>query len=178
REAQGLQADEFNFNAHYRGRDGTLYFGGNSGFNAFLPSSETSPSPPPRVALTSVSVLNQELPLPQLPSGGRPLSLAHDDKLVTFQFAALDFVSPENNRYSYRLEGFDPHWVDAGRQRRATYTNLDAGEYTFRVRAKNADGSSSTEDLMIPVHVAAAPWNTTAARLAYAAVLLLILGYF
>src|SRR6185436_3050128 len=75
-EAHGLQAEEFNFNAHYRGRDGTLYFGGNNGFNAFLPSSETSPSPPPRVALTSVSVLNQELPLPQLPSGGRPLSLA------------------------------------------------------------------------------------------------------
>ncbi len=98
-------------------------------------------------------------------------------KLVTFEFAALDFVSPTNNRYLYRLEGFDPDWVQAGRMHRATYTNLDAGEYVFRVRATNADGVWSREDLTIPVHVAAAPWNTLTARLAYAATLLLILGY-
>ena len=49
------------------------------------------------------------------PAPGRPLALAHDDKLVTFEFAALDFISPANNRYLYRLEGFDPDWVDAGR---------------------------------------------------------------
>ncbi len=177
REAHGLQADEFNFNAHYRGRDGTLYFGGNGGFNAFLPASASTDSPPPRLALTSVAILNQELPLPQFPAAGRPLALAHDDKLVTFQFAALDFISPANNRYAYRLEGFDRGWVDAGRLHQATYTNLDAGQYVFRVRAKNADGISSHEDLMIPVHVAAAPWNTFTARLLYAAACLLILGY-
>lgn len=177
REAQGLQADEFNFNAHYRGRDGTLYFGGNNGFNAFLPSSAASPSPPPRIALTSVAILNRELPLPQLPNIARPLSLKHDDKLVTFQFAALDYISPENNRYSYRLEGFDPSWIE-GNQHDATYTNLDAGDYIFRVRARNADGIWSMDDLTVPVHVAAAPWNTVAARLAYAAVLLLIVAHF
>lgn len=176
REAHGLQADEFNFNAHYRGRDGTLYFGGNGGFNAFPPDSAAPQSPPPRLALTSVAILNRELPAPQLPGAGRPLALAHDDKLVTFQFAALDFISPASNRYAYRLEGFDPDWVDAGHLHRATYTNLDAGEYTFRVRASNADGIASTEDLIVPVHVAAAPWNTLTARLLYAAALALILG--
>jgi signal transduction histidine kinase/ligand-binding sensor domain-containing protein/CheY-like chemotaxis protein len=177
REAHGLQADEFNFNAHYRGRDGTLYFGGNGGFNAFLPDAAKLDSPPPHLALTSVAVLNRELPLPQLPGASRPLALAHDDKLVTFQFAALDFISPANNLYAYRLEGFDPDWVDAGRLHRATYTNLDSGDYVFRVRARNADGIWSTEDLTIPVHVAAAPWNTLTARLLYAAACVLVLGY-
>jgi signal transduction histidine kinase/CheY-like chemotaxis protein len=176
-EAHGLQADEFNFNAHYRGRDGTMYFGGNGGFNAFLPDTALPDSPPPPLALTSVSILNQELPLPQLPGASRPLALAYGDKLVTFQFSALDFISPANNRYVYRLEGFDPDWVDAGRLPRANYTNLDAGEYVFRVRARNADGIWSDEDLRIPVHVAAAPWNTLPARLLYAAICLLILGY-
>ncbi len=124
-----LQADEFNFNAHYRGRDGTLYFGGNGGFNAFLPEVALSDAPPPHLALTSVAILNEQLPFPQLPRAGRPLALAHDDKLVTFEFAALDFMSPASNRYLYRLEGFDPNWVNAGPLHRATYTNLDAGEY-------------------------------------------------
>ena len=177
REPHGLQADEFNFNAHYRGRDGTLYFGGNGGFNAFLPNVEPSPAPPPRVALTSVAILNQHLPFAKFPGEDRPLALAHDDKLVTFEFAALDFMSPANNHYRYRLEGFDPDWVEAGPAHRATYTNLDAGEYVFRVRASNADGTWSEQDLTIPVHVAAAPWNTLIARLIYAAILLLIIGY-
>lgn len=178
REPHGLQADEFNFNAHYRGRDGTLYFGGNGGFNAFQPDVSSSNAPPPRLALTSVAILNQQLPFPQLPAADRPLALEHSDKLVTFEFAALDFVSPANNRYMYRLEGFDPDWVEAGRLHRATYTNLDAGDYVFRVRAANADDVWSTEDLTIPVHVAAAPWNTLAARLSYVAAALLSIGFF
>ncbi|WP_161827657.1 hybrid sensor histidine kinase/response regulator [Steroidobacter agaridevorans] len=178
REPHGLQADEFNFNAHYRGRDGTLYFGGNGGFNAFQPDVSSPSAPPPRLALTSVAILNQQLPFPQLPSVDRPLALKHDDKLVTFEFAALDFVSPANNRYMYRLEGFDPNWVEAGRMHRATYTNLDAGDYLFRVRATNADGIWNRDDLTIPVRVAAAPWHTLPARLSYVAVALLIFGYF
>jgi signal transduction histidine kinase/ligand-binding sensor domain-containing protein/CheY-like chemotaxis protein len=177
REPHGLQADEFNFNAHYRGRDGTLYFGGNGGFNAFLPEIAPPTAPPPRLALTSVAVLNERLPFSQLPGATRALPLDHDDKLVTFEFAALDFVSPANNRYRYRLEGFDPGWVDAGPVHRATYANLDAGEYTFRVQARNADGVWSEQDLTIPVHVAAAPWNTSTARVLYAAVILFIFAY-
>ena len=177
REPHGLQADEFNFNAHYRGRDGTLYFGGNAGFNAFAPDSEPSNAPPPHLALTAVSILNRPLASSQLPDASRPLALAHGDKLVAFEFAALDFTSPENNRYMYRLEGFDPDWIDAGAEHRATYTNLDAGKYTFRVRAANADGVWSTAGLSIPVRVAAAPWNTVPARLLYAAILALLLGY-
>jgi signal transduction histidine kinase/ligand-binding sensor domain-containing protein/CheY-like chemotaxis protein len=176
REPHGLQADEFNFNAHHRGRDGTLYFGGNGGFNAFQPDISSPSAPPPRLALTSVTVLNEQLPFAKLPASDRPLTLEHDDRLVTFDFAALDFISPTNNRYLYRLEGFDPDWVQAGGMHRATYTNLDAGEYVFRVRATNANGVWSREDLTIPVHVAAAPWNTLTARMMYVATVLLILG--
>jgi signal transduction histidine kinase/ligand-binding sensor domain-containing protein/CheY-like chemotaxis protein len=176
-EAHGLQAEDFNFNAHYRGRDGTLYFGGNNGFNAIDGTVDLPDAPPPRVALTSLSVLNRELSSLEMPSASRALDLAYNDRLVTFVFAALDFTSPENNRYMYRLEGFDPDWIDAGRLRRATYTNLDAGEYTFRVRAANADGVWNEEGLSIPVSVAAAPWNTATAWTVYVGIALLALGY-
>ena len=175
-EAHGLQAAEFNFNAHYRARDGALYFGGNNGFNVFQPDRPMPESPPAPVVLTGVAVLSRPLPLPELPTASRPLELAHEDKLVTFVFSGLDYTSPANNRYQYRLDGFDRDWIDAGRLRRATYTNLDAGTYTFRVRAANADGVWSERDLVIPVHVAAAPWNTAAAHVVYAIIALLALG--
>jgi signal transduction histidine kinase/ligand-binding sensor domain-containing protein/DNA-binding response OmpR family regulator/HPt (histidine-containing phosphotransfer) domain-containing protein len=176
-EAHGVQGEEFNFNAHYLGRDGTLYFGGNNGFNAFSPDSVSSNTPPPRVVLTSVAKLNHVLPVQEMPGAAHPLRLSYNDKMVTFAFAALDFTSPANNRYSYQLQGFDSGWADVGTQHRATYTNLDAGNYVFRVRAANADGAWSPEDLVIPVQVAPAPWNTVAARTAYVALALLILGY-
>jgi signal transduction histidine kinase/ligand-binding sensor domain-containing protein/CheY-like chemotaxis protein len=176
-EAHGLQGEDFNFNAHFRGSDGTLYFGGSNGFNAFAPDEEPPAAPPPRVVLTSARILDRTLAPNELPAPGRPLTLEHNDKLVTFAFSALDFTSSENNRYRYRLEGFDTGWNNVGGQRSATYTNLDAGDYVFRVRAANADGVWNQEGLSIPLHVAAAPWNTPLAKVAYAAIALLIAGY-
>jgi signal transduction histidine kinase/ligand-binding sensor domain-containing protein/CheY-like chemotaxis protein len=177
REAHGLQAEEFNFNAHYRGRDGTLYFGGNNGFNAFQPKAVALNAPPPRLALTSVTILNRVLAPRDLPAPGRPLDVSYNDKLVTFGFSALDFTSPALNRYLYRLEGFDADWRDAGRVPRATYTNLDSGNYVFKVRAANANGVWSGDDLTIPVHVGAAPWDTPVARALYVLAGLVLLGY-
>jgi signal transduction histidine kinase/ligand-binding sensor domain-containing protein/DNA-binding response OmpR family regulator/HPt (histidine-containing phosphotransfer) domain-containing protein len=176
-QVHGLQDEEFNFNAHYRSADGTLFFGGNNGFNAFSPDLVTPSAPPPNVVLSTASKLNQSIAPQELPNPSRPLLLAYDDKLVTLNFAALDFTSPANNHYSYQLEGFDTGWIDSGSQHRATYTNLDAGDYVFRARAANADGIWSTTALTIPVHVAPAPWKTPAARLAYVVLGLLLFGY-
>jgi signal transduction histidine kinase/ligand-binding sensor domain-containing protein/CheY-like chemotaxis protein/HPt (histidine-containing phosphotransfer) domain-containing protein len=166
-QVHGLQDDEFNVNAHLRSADGTLFFGGNHGFNAFHPDLISSNGPAPRVVLTMASKLNQPIAAPELPGSSRPLQLAYDDKLITLDFAALDFTSPADNRYSYRLEGFDSGWIDAGTMHRATYANLEAGDYVFKVRAANADGIWSKDGLGIPVHVAPAPWNTLAARILY-----------
>jgi signal transduction histidine kinase/ligand-binding sensor domain-containing protein/CheY-like chemotaxis protein/HPt (histidine-containing phosphotransfer) domain-containing protein len=176
-EWQGLQAEDFTSGAHYQDRDGDLFFGGSNGFNAFAPAVVDFSAPPPRVVLTSVVRLNTPLPEQALPGAQRPLRLAYDDKLVSFEFAALDFTSPANNRYAYRLEGFDSSWIEAGALHRATYTNLDAGDYVLRVRAASADGAWSSDGLAIPVHVAPAPWNTTAARTGYALAALLVAAW-
>jgi signal transduction histidine kinase/ligand-binding sensor domain-containing protein/CheY-like chemotaxis protein len=176
-EWHGLQGEDFTINAHYQDRDGNLFFGGNDGFNAFAPAAIRLSAPPPRVVLTGVERLNRPLPGRALPGAGQPLALAYADKLVTFEFAALDYSSPANNRYQYRLDGFDTGWVDAGALHRATYTNLDAGNYVLRVRGANADGIWSTAELRVPLYVAPGPWNTPAARTLYVAVGLLLLGY-
>ncbi|MBS0374578.1 MAG: response regulator [Proteobacteria bacterium] len=169
RESQGLQGDEFNVNAHYRGRDGTLYFGGSNGFNAFRPDGIAADSFPPRVVLTGASTLDRALVGQATPGPSQPLELGYADKLLTLDYAALDFTSPAHNQYRYRLEGFDGDWIEAGAAHRATYTNLDAGRYVFHVRAANADGAWSKDELAVPIMVAPAPWNTLGARLAYAA---------
>jgi signal transduction histidine kinase/ligand-binding sensor domain-containing protein/CheY-like chemotaxis protein len=176
-QVHGLQDDEFNINAHFRSSEGILYFGGNHGFNAFSPNLIASEGPAPPVVLTMVSKLNQPLTAQDLPSATHPLALAYDDKMVTLDFSALDFTSPADNHYSYRLEGFDAAWIDAGTAHRATYANLDAGNYTFKVRASNADGIWSEDSLSIPVHVAPAPWNTLAARIVYCLIGLGVLAY-
>jgi len=176
-QVHGLQDDEFNVNAHFRSADGILYFGGNHGFNAFSPNLIGSEGPAPPVVLTLVSKLNQPLTARELPSATRPLALAYDDKLVTLDFSALDFTSPADNHYSYQLEGFDTGWIDAGTTHRATYANLQAGDYIFKVRAANADGIWSEDSLAIPVHVAPAPWNTLAARIVYFLIGVGILAY-
>jgi signal transduction histidine kinase/ligand-binding sensor domain-containing protein/CheY-like chemotaxis protein/HPt (histidine-containing phosphotransfer) domain-containing protein len=176
-QVHGLQDEEFNSNAHFHGADGTLYFGGNHGFNAFSPELIAAEEPAPRVVLTMASKLNQPIAAQELPSATRPLALAYDDKLITLDFSALDFTSPADNQYSYRLEGFDSGWIDAGTMHRATYANLNAGDYVFKVRAANADGIWSAESLSIPVHVAPAPWNTLAARLVYLLIGVAIVAY-
>jgi signal transduction histidine kinase/ligand-binding sensor domain-containing protein/CheY-like chemotaxis protein len=176
-QVHGLQDDEFNVNAHYRSADGILFFGGNHGFNAFSPDLVAAEGPAPRVVLTTASKLNQPIPAQELPSATRPLTLAYGDKLLALDFSALDFTSPSENHYSYQLEGFDSGWVDGGTMHRATYANLSAGDYVFKVRAANADGIWSTESLSIPVHVAPAPWNTLAARIVYLLIGVAILAY-
>jgi diguanylate cyclase (GGDEF)-like protein len=165
RRDHGLQADEFNFGAHYRGPDGTLYFGGSNGYNAFraegLQLNDTSPP----VVLTGVLKLNSHAtPLPETLSR---LDLGYRDAVVTFQFAALDFTGPSENRYAYRLDGFDNDWVQAGNARQATYTHLDGGDYVFRVRAANNDGRWTETPLSLEMHVAPPPWATWWARTLY-----------
>jgi len=165
RRSHGLQGDEFNFGAHYRAPDGTLYFGGSNGYNAFLPERLQVNDRPPPVVLTEVLKNNTEVS--QTPETLRQLDLGFRDAVVTFQFAALDFTGPAENRYAYRLDGFDSDWVDAGAGRQATYTNLSGGDYVFRVRAANSDGRWNETPLSLRVRVAPPPWATWWARTLY-----------
>ena len=91
------------------------------------------------------------------------------DRVVYFNFAALDFTAPERNRFRYRLEGFDDDWVEAGTRHEATYTNLDAGSYRFRVLASNHDGHWNETGTSIDLEVSPAWWNSRAMWMVYAA---------
>ncbi len=169
----GLQGDEFNYGAHYRAPDGTMYFGGANGYNAFRPERLPISDIPPQIVLTDVVKVNQHLPSPE---SLRELNLDHRDSVISLRFAALDFAGPGEDRYAYKLVGFDKDWVYAGDARQASYTDLAGGDYVFRVRAANSEGRWNESPLSLHIHVAPPPWATLWAKALYAATVLIIAG--
>jgi len=174
--SHGLQGNEFNFGAAYKGLGGELFFGGVNGFNAFYPDQIKSNPHVPPVVLTGFAKLNQPVVEAGPPSQLSSVELTYRDKLVTFEFAALDFAAPQRNQYRYRLEGFDDAWVELGSFRRISYTNLDPGRYVLKVQGSNNDRVWNTEGLALAVKVQPAPWQTVWAYLVYALVVVAIIG--
>ena len=174
--SHGLQAEEFNYGAHFRGPDGRLWFGGANGYNAFVPAYLRRNLRQPPVVLTRFEKFDRlavtAVPHPLLQAA----HLAAGESMFTFEFAALDFTAPAKNRYAYFLEGFDSGWIDAGQGHRATYTNLDPGHYRFRVKAANSEGAWNNTGLAINVDVDAPWWRTLLAYLLYTAIGLLLAG--
>ncbi len=173
--AHGLQGEEFNFGAHYRSRSGELFFGGANGFNAFHAEALAFNPHAPPVVLTAVNQLNEPMPSERSYERLRSIALGYRDDVVTFEFAALDFAAPQDNRYAYKLEGFDRDWINAGTRASATYTDLPGGNYVFRVRGANDDGVWSEDGLALDVRVAPPPWLTVWAYAGYAVLFVLTL---
>jgi diguanylate cyclase (GGDEF)-like protein len=164
----GLQSNEFNFGAYHRGVEGELFFGGINGYNVFRPGEVRDNPHVPPVVLTSFLKFNRKAELDQPLAKIEKIVLGYKDDVVSFEFAALDFTSSEKNRYAYKLDGFDEDWNELGGMRRATYTNLPAGEYLFRVKASNNDGVWNEEGATLPITVRPPPWQTWWAYTLYA----------
>ncbi len=134
-EHDGLQGTEFNMGASFRNNSGVMYFGGLKGLNIFHPAEIYENKNVPPVYIKSYKIFNKEYSL----SGKDYLELSYNQNFISFEFVALDYMNPSQNRYQYKLEGYDSDWNDAGTRNIAYYTNLDGGKYTFRVRGSNND---------------------------------------
>jgi len=151
--ADGVGNVEFNRNAATRGRDGTMYFGGDRGVTAFDPAQiRDNPYRPP-VVLTALHRSTRHGTKTTRYLGTDPVEVAPNETTLTFEFAALSFTNPHHNQYAVMMEGFDADWMTLGTVRRATYTNLPPGRYTFRVKASNEDGLWNEEGTAVPVIV-------------------------
>ena len=173
----GLVSEHFQPNAALRTSDGRIFFGSTSGFNTFYPYKIKVNSVIPPVYITSLSILNREehqadgLPLDL--SQTKELTLGYSDaKMVTLAFASLSYCSPEKIQYAYMMEGFDRDWNYVNSQNRATYTNLPAGTYIFRVKATNNDGIWSDKEATLKIIVQPPFWWSWYAKIFY----LLLLG--
>ncbi len=101
-------------------------------------------------------------------------TIPYDYNDLRFDFVGLHFSEPSEIRYRYMLVNYDKNWIDAGTQRNASYTNLEPGEYVFRVTAANRDGVWNKKGVSLTILINSPWWQTT-----YAYILLCIIdiGY-
>jgi len=165
----GLQGNGFSPHCHAKVRDGRLFFAGGNGLSAFYADKLPNNPTPPLVVLTAFELFNKPVkvggkdsPLQKAIHVASSIALRHDQSVFGFQFAALDFTAPQKNRYAYQLDDFDRDWQYTDAIRRfATYTNLDPGDYTFRVKASNNDGVWNEQGLALHLTIVPPWWRTT-----------------
>ena len=167
----GLQSEEFNQNAFARSEDGTLYFGGINGFNAFRPEQITDNPFIPPVVLSSMKVMEKEMLPDRIDPRGGEIELNYNQTVFSFEFVALSFSDPHKNRYAYKMEGLSDDWVHCGKQRFVSYANLSPGDYVFRIKACNNDGVWNEEGIAVRIHILPPPWKTWWAYLSYVVII-------
>lgn len=183
-ETDGLQGREFNENAALKLRNGELMFGGTNGFNLFMPEQIKSNINKPTVFLTDFQIFNKSLQVGEQVDGNvilsraitdtKSVTLKYHDNVFSVEFAALNYFDPKKVKLLYKMEGFDKSWLTADNNiRKATYTNLDPGTYTFKVKAANADGVWSDKEANLKITILPPFWRTTFAFFTY---VFLVLG--
>ncbi len=170
----GVQNNNFVRGAGIRTMEGEIYFGGSDGFNYFNPKYFKKNKSLPSVLLTDLKISNISV----IPSADgaihEQISIAKDIYLdfkqnFTLSYVSVNFTSPEDNQYAYKLEGFDKDWIHVGSAKSVSYTNLDPGDYIFRVKANNNDGGRKDSETSIRIHVRPPFWRSIYAYLFYLA---------
>jgi ligand-binding sensor domain-containing protein/serine phosphatase RsbU (regulator of sigma subunit) len=167
----GLQGDEFNSGSFLKDSRGFLYFGGVNGLTYFHPDSISANTYHPPLILTDFKIFNKSVEVrspanPESPllthiSDTREIKLSYQDKIFTIEFSALNYHNPKKTRYRYKLEGFEEEWNEVGNRRFATYSNLPAGTYIFKVRAASADKVWSETGADLTIIISPPFWRTT-----------------
>lgn len=182
----GLQGWQFNENAALSTRQGELIFGGANGFNIFRPGNIGTNRDAPEVVLTGFQLFNQDIRPGQLFFGkkilehsvteSREVTLDYDQNVFSVEFAALNYSNAPKNKYAYILEGFNDKWLTTdSKNRKATFTNLDPGDYIFRVKASNDSGIWNNTGASLKIKILPPFWKTPLAYCIYAVCLFLIL---
>ncbi|QEC64920.1 response regulator [Mucilaginibacter ginsenosidivorans] len=166
----GLQADEFKQHSSLKSRTGAFYFGGVNGFNSFFPDQIVDNPYNPPLVLTRFQIFNKDVdvarddndksPLKEDISETKSITLSHDQSVLSFEYASLDYLSPDKKKYAYILEPFDKGWNYVEDKNTAVYTNVPAGEYVFKVKSQNSAGKWSPNVLTLKVTVVPPFWLT------------------
>lgn len=176
--SHGLVDLDYNHGAIFKSLDNVIFFGAGKGVSSIQPHNNQNKITPPQVRLTNVLKLNEPMTFSSALTDLKNLELDYDDQLISFEYVGLNYAYPESTKYKYRLLGFDQEWLDAGKARRATYTNLPAGDYQLQIIAGNSDDVWSEPGLTLDILVKPAPWNTWWAYILYTLAIALALLFY
>ncbi len=160
----GIQSYEFNGRACFKNPGGEMFFGGINGFNSFFPGKIANNPYIPPVVITDFKLLNKSVAvdgiLQKHISYTEEIELSYSDNIFSLEFAALDYTAPGLNRYKYKMEGLHDQWIDLGRKHDITFTNLDPGDYVFRVKGCNNDGIWNEQGTSLKIVIKPPFWGT------------------
>lgn len=182
--SHGLQGNQYSLGAYLKLHDGTMLFGGPGGFDIFNPDEVKGNQYKPPIVITNLRIFNKLVEISENSvlkkdiSQLEEITLEHYHSVFTLEFAALNYINPEKNRYKYILKGFDKEWNDVGTKYEATYTNLDPGEYTFTVIGSNNDGVWNTEGRSLKITINPPFYETWYFRVILVLTILLIMALF
>jgi ligand-binding sensor domain-containing protein/signal transduction histidine kinase len=182
--ANGLLNNQFNYHSGYKDKDGRLYFGSVKGMVSFMPDEILKSSFLPPVFVTGIQVFNSDITPKKDTSLLRKtivctskITLPYYESSVSFDFAALSYISPEMTAYQYKLEGLDKDWTTLKTNRKVYFTNLSPGKYVFKIKASINDLWSNKNEKELTIIISPPIWATAWAYLIYVLMGILILSY-
>jgi len=155
-----------------------MLFGGVNGFNAFYPKNIRENTFKSETVITDFMISNNSVQIGEEVNGRvilentinntKEIQLKYWENSFSFEFAGLHYAAPRKNQFAYMLEGFDNHWIQTTADKRfATYTNLEPGKYTLKVKTSNNDGLWDETPSELKIDVVPPFWRTKGAYVVY-----------
>lgn len=157
-DADGLQSNQFNYNAALKLSTGEIVFGGIKGFNVIDTKVNSLIHDFPKLVITSIKVNNKALEESGMTAFGiDKLRLPYDESMLNIDYAALEYSLPEKISYAYFLEGWDSQWHYVNNIRSANYSKLTEGNYVLKIKSTNVEGVWNSQTISLPITILP-PW--------------------
>lgn len=165
-QSDGLQSNQFSYNAALRLHNGAMLFGGINGFNIFYPANIKLRNYMPPVYITDILVNNKsvsqlnEFIINAANDELEELRIPYNQAVLSLRFNALEYSSPEKISYAYYLEGWDKGWNYSGNIRNINYNNISEGSYTLHIKNTNSNGEWNSKETVLKI-IILPPWYRT-----------------
>ncbi|EIJ40839.1 signal transduction histidine kinase [Galbibacter orientalis DSM 19592] len=170
----GLLSNDFNMNSSYKNANGEIYFGGYDGVDYFKPNTIDINKSENFLYLSELKIFNKKVlptqensPLNKIITETDSISLNSKQSVFTIEYSGINYTRPEKNEYAYYLAGYENTWNYVGGVKSATYTNLDPGNYIFKLKSSNNDGVWNAKPLELKITILPPWWKTSWALIGY-----------
>lgn len=179
--SDGISSIDFNYDAALYDSSGTLYFGTNEGVITLRPGNKTKDVSFKNIVFSKFLLNHKRIfpgensPLKMVPNLTKRINLKYDQNSFSMGFESVDFIEPESGIFEWKLDGFDEDWMRTDNLSNISYTNLDSGQYTFRVRALDEQGKIISNQKTLDIYIAKPWWLSGWASGVYVALCLLFI---